>query len=474
MTSVIACLFCVLVVSVAVITVGDAYGVTVIDGTEITWSVVDYGGNSYDWVMNVTGYEDLIVESRYHVRDKINLYLDGETIRTINLDGFVKRAFVNVIDDVYDNSADDSYFIWNVWHIVSQLTVYDADVYEYSEGRYALETLTRGGGDCEDLTILIADMLMSSEHTADWTIQYVFMDADNPTDPQTMNHVILYVNDGEFDYYIESTGAPSWEYYPDGVNGWYFDVVEYTDELNFAGNDLRWMDLSGADLQWANLEGADLEWANLYGANLKDANLYGANLEGANLEGANLEGANLYGANLKDANLYGASLYGSDLGGADLEGANLYGANLQEVDLRGAYLVRAYLHQADLYGADLSYANLHEADLSRADLIRADLTGADLTGADLTASNLIITDLSWANLSGADLSWANLAEVILYGADLAGVDLQVSNLVNADIRWANLDRANLLGANLAWANLHGVDLAGVDLSGANLHGVTIP
>ena len=56
-------------------------------------------------------------------------------------------------------------FIWEVWYIVSQLTEYnsDQDYYVGDEGRYALDTLARGGGDCEDLVILIADMLMSSE-----------------------------------------------------------------------------------------------------------------------------------------------------------------------------------------------------------------------------------------------------------------------------------------------------------------------
>ncbi len=80
------------------------------------------------------------------------------------------------------------------------------------------------GGDCEDLAILIADVLVSSKCTKDWTIQYVYMDADNPTSANDLNHVILYVNDGTCRYYIEATGDPSWDYHPDGVYGWYFDV----------------------------------------------------------------------------------------------------------------------------------------------------------------------------------------------------------------------------------------------------------
>lgn len=125
--------------------VQEAFGATTIDGTEVSWEFSDSKGNSYQWSMPITTYEDQIVESRYHVRDKANLNLNGETIRTVNLDGFVKRSFTNVIDDICDNSYDNSDFIWEVWYIVSQLTVYDEDIHEYSEGRYALETLTRAG-----------------------------------------------------------------------------------------------------------------------------------------------------------------------------------------------------------------------------------------------------------------------------------------------------------------------------------------
>lgn len=368
-------------------TVQSATATTIIDGTEVSWELYDSKGNYYYWSMPVTTYENIIVESRFLVRDTINLDLDGETIRTVNLDGFVKESFSDVIDGVYDNSYDNSDFIWEVWYIVSQLTVYDEDVHEYSEGRYALETLTRGGGDCEDLTILIADMLMSSEHTSDWTFQYVFMDIDNPTDPQDVNHVILYVADDEYYHYIESTAPPDWDYYPDDVTGWWFDVVLHTNELNFAGLDLSWLDLAykdfaGADLSFADLSNADLSFADL---------------RGADLTGANLENADLYGAYLEDAILYEAWMLNTDLrraymGGADLTGANLQDANMFMVDLYGArlynaYMVDANLRGANLWGANLAFAYMYGANLYGADLGEADLTGTDLTGADLGRIN---------------------------------------------------------------------------------------
>ena len=199
-----------------------------IEKTEIVSNFYDSKGNFYTWTLPVETYEDLIQDSREKSenlwRHPVRLNNNGETLISASLDGFVTGQFTNVVDQVYDNSEDNTDFIWEVWYIVSQLTVYDEDVHPHSQGRYATETLSRGGGDCEDLVILIADMLVSSEYTRDWTVQYIYMDADSPGDPQEVNHMALYVHDGERPYLIEATGAPAWDYYPDGVSGWYFDV----------------------------------------------------------------------------------------------------------------------------------------------------------------------------------------------------------------------------------------------------------
>jgi len=198
-----------------------------IDKTNIIWDFQDSKGNSYGITWPVKYYEDLKSHSEWKSLSSQPVRLDnhGRTIYSINLDGFVLGDAVSCcIDQVYDNSLSNSDFVYEVWYIASQLTVYDADVDEKSEGRYALETIVRGGGDCEDLVILVAELLKSSKHTRNWDFQYVYMDADNPTNPQTVNHVILLVNDGTYDYLIEATAEPRWDYFPNGVNGWFFDV----------------------------------------------------------------------------------------------------------------------------------------------------------------------------------------------------------------------------------------------------------
>ena len=192
---------------------------TEIDKTKIKWTIQDSKGHRYGINWNFASYEDLKVYSDWKSLnlESTRLNLDGQTIRTTNLEGFVfGDEFACCIDDIYDNSESNTDFIWEVWYIVSQMTVYDEDVSASSDGRFALETLVRGGGDCEDLVILIAEMLKSSSHTKDWTIQYVYMDSENPHNPQTVNHVILFVDDGEYGYYIEATNEPNWNRYPDG------------------------------------------------------------------------------------------------------------------------------------------------------------------------------------------------------------------------------------------------------------------
>lgn len=456
MIAAIACCIYMLAAVAAGVAVQEAFGATTttIDGTEVKWDLSDSKGNPYHWSMPVTTYENQIVESRYHVRDKMNLNLDGETVRVVSLDGFVKESFINVIDNVYDNSFGSSDFIWEVWYIVSQLTVYDEDIHEYSEGRYALETLTRGGGDCEDLVILVADMLMSSAHTDDWTIQYVVMDIDNPTDPQEINHVMLYVNDGVYDYYIEATGPPSWGYYPEGVTGWWIDVVAYTTVLDFAGQDLRWMDFTQRDFSGAILTGADLYGADMTFADMRDADLSWADLQETDLYGAYLEGANLAYADLRNADLRRAYLGEADLTGADLRGADLF---------------NAYLGGASLSGADLSEANLFLAAMDG-----ADLSGANLLGADMSNAYLPNVNLGAAYMYGADLFMANLGGAYLREAYLYDANLRGTYLWGANLGLANLYGANLYGADLGEADLRGANLDEADLDRINWYGVLGP
>jgi len=195
---------------------------TVIDNQQINWHVTDSKGNQYDWSMPIETYENQI--KRFEPQDTLRLELTGtgEVFTVRDHTKFVQRGFEKVIDDIYDNAIGDTDFAYEVWYIVSQLTTYSYDIGE--DPRWALETLSRGGGDCEDTAILIAEMLKSSKYTTDWEIQLVYFDAYNPNNPKTMNHVAVAIDDGEYNYILESTSKESPYSWPDGVRGWFFDV----------------------------------------------------------------------------------------------------------------------------------------------------------------------------------------------------------------------------------------------------------
>lgn len=189
----------------------------------ISWTLYDSKGNEYIWSLPIDKSKRYV--GNIWTYDHLNLYneVTGETYSVVDFRPFVGRSFSAVIDDVYHNSHNDDDFLYEIEYIVSRLTTYSFEIGEYP--RYAADTLVQGGGDCEDLAILIADMLRSSKFTRDWKIQLVYMDGNSPNLPLDMNHVILYVDNGYSTRLIEATsGQPGQDHYPYGIKGWFYDV----------------------------------------------------------------------------------------------------------------------------------------------------------------------------------------------------------------------------------------------------------
>ena len=196
---------------------------TYIKNGKIKWNLFDSKCNQYDWEMPIQTYESYIQNTTY--RTQIIQYSDGRQHEIGEFSDYVETSFTNVIDDVYENSSSDSNFIYEIWYIVSQLTTYSSDIGEHP--RYALETLTRGGGDCEDTAILMADMIKSSKHTQDWNIQMVYFDSENPTNPHQVNHVAITVNTGKILDIFETTAKnvvdlKTWNIYT--IVGWWHNI----------------------------------------------------------------------------------------------------------------------------------------------------------------------------------------------------------------------------------------------------------
>lgn len=196
---------------------------TVMVGREARWTFKDSKGNLYNWKLPIDTYRQ-VVESPQPMD---MLYLkksDGSTITVRDHTKFVDNwSFRNVIDQVYANSKNDTDFLYELWYITSEMTTYTADIGE--QPRWALETFTEAGGDCEDTAILIASMIKSSTHTKDWQVQMVFFDLDHPYKAQDVNHVALYVKTPTFSTFVESTDKTNGLAYWHGkIDGWYFDV----------------------------------------------------------------------------------------------------------------------------------------------------------------------------------------------------------------------------------------------------------
>jgi plastocyanin len=192
--------------------------VTTIQSDTVNWYFGDSMGNKYHWSMPLTTYDTLVQQPISVGVMKLTLP-NGQTAYTYDYSQFVKTimaspSFTNVMDQVYNNAGSDEQFIYQTWYIVSEMTTYNVDMTNYN--LWPLEVFTRGEGDCKDKSILIADMLHSSSHTANWQITLKIIDSNNPSNPITPNHMIVLVNTGQKNYAIESTATPD----NDGLNVW--------------------------------------------------------------------------------------------------------------------------------------------------------------------------------------------------------------------------------------------------------------
>jgi len=195
---------------------------TAISGREVSWHFKSSDGESLIWKMPIDTYRYQI--TRIKPTDYLNLKntKTGETYKVMDYRKYVeKQSFSNVIPSLYSKINDDKKFIHEVWYIVSQLTIYSTDIGAKDIPRWPLETLTEAGGDCEDTSILVASMLKAAP--TNYLVKLVYCDANNPSDPKTVNHVIVWVEAGSYKTFIETTSKTTMSPYTD-VYGWYFEV----------------------------------------------------------------------------------------------------------------------------------------------------------------------------------------------------------------------------------------------------------
>jgi len=113
----------------------------------------------------------------------------------------MENIFEPLASKFFSRHPDDEIKIREVWNMVTQLNTYCEDITETP--RLPLETLLLGGGDCEDLAILTASILKAMP--AEWKVSLVYMDSDNPTNFNELNHVTVHVDTGRYKTFVEST-----------------------------------------------------------------------------------------------------------------------------------------------------------------------------------------------------------------------------------------------------------------------------
>ena len=197
------------------------YTTTIQEGN-VTWTFRTLDGRQVQWHLPLETYVYYVNEQKpteYHY-----LTTDGQSFRARKMELLVQpELFSKVIDGLTDgNTARD--FVEEVFNLRVQLTTYSEDITDTP--LWSAETMTRGAGDCEDFAILMGSLLVAGNEQANYgmTVQMVYMDHDNPTNPQTVNHVLLYITyDDESTEFVDSTSIHVQSPWSE-VIGWYFDL----------------------------------------------------------------------------------------------------------------------------------------------------------------------------------------------------------------------------------------------------------
>ncbi len=149
-------------------------------------------------------------------------YLILENQLVINLNPYIETEHFDSFGKyVYNKYSTDEERINAVWYVTTSLYEYTQEIEETP--RLPLETLLGAGGDCEDTSVLAASILKAMN--SNWKVELVYVDLDNLEDPKEINHVLVYVDTGEYSTHIETTGNIEINPYSDqNITGFYYGV----------------------------------------------------------------------------------------------------------------------------------------------------------------------------------------------------------------------------------------------------------
>ena len=179
---------------------------TTIVGGNVTWRFTTLDGTLEEWYMPIETYVYYVNKPKpeeYHY-----LTTDGQSFEIRKMELFVEPEFFSEVIGSLTEGNTASEFVREVFNLRVQLTLYSEDITDTPQ--WSGETMTIGTGDCEDFAILVASLLVAGNEYTHYgmTVQMVYMDAYNPTNPQTVNHVMLYITyeDGPSQF-VDSTST---------------------------------------------------------------------------------------------------------------------------------------------------------------------------------------------------------------------------------------------------------------------------
>lgn len=175
----------------------------------VSWDFVDSKKNKYQFSKLTDDFIDEIIRLPPS-QDTLTITLTGVgpggaalTQEVRDLSKFVVGSMPTAMNDLYDNVPTDDEFIFEVWWIVSQFNVVSFDMQDTP--KKPLDTFAKGEGDNEDLAILMADMIKSSDAGKTWNVDFIYYNSDDPSKITKINHVALVVDNGQNIWLIEPT-----------------------------------------------------------------------------------------------------------------------------------------------------------------------------------------------------------------------------------------------------------------------------
>jgi uncharacterized protein YjbI with pentapeptide repeats len=234
--------------------------------------------------------------------------------------------------------------------------------------------------------------------------------------------------------------------------------------LDFAGRDLRGLDLKGVLADFIVFTGSDLN-----GTSLEKSSLYGAVFTATDLASSSLRGADMRHAVMPFTNLSGADLTGAKAESLVANWANLKGARLLGASFVGAYLIGA----AGLNGESTSEASSFEgavvlglADKESQDKAPGHALSSHFSTQTINPGVEVVRIFEDQNFTRKLAASSNLAGTIL--RDLVFNRSDLTHLEAIGSIWDRVvaDQIRLRGAYLTGAVMSDTSLDGADTSRA--------